>query len=600
MAAVSKINSNVVGTAYAEESSIGTLPGTPVWRSLLPNTMTDFGGQITKTARAPITDDRMRRKGQTTDLQAAGSMNHDLVQEGLQDLMQGFFFADFRKKAEVGGAGEITSVANADSSYNADSGLDVFEAGDLVFVKGCTNSANNGLKTVATAAAGKITVAETLVNEVSPPSDVTIVAVGFQFSTGDAAIDMTGDLPQLTASVKDMTEFGLIPGEFMFIGDDAASAYQFTGGQYAVSAVPAAGGADYVTGDKVAVSGGTASEAAVFEVTAVDGAVTALTLVTAGVYSGIPSNPAATTTDSAAGAGCTLTVTWAEFGGNYGFARVRSVADAGSYIVLDKTQDTFAEDTGAGKTIRVFFGRVLKNETGTNVVRRTYNIERTLGASDDSAPGQVQSEYLVGAVPNEVTFNIPTADIAKLDMAFMALDSERRTGVVGVKSGTRLGGDEEEAFNTSSNMPRVSVSLVSDTDAAPAPLYAFAQEITLMVKNNVSIDKAVGVLGGFDASYGNFDISGNFTVYFADVAAVDAVQNNSDVTVDMHMVKDNAGISFDIPLISLGDGRLNITLNQPITLPLSYDAAKGDAAVAGMDHVLLMIFWDYLPDLAAA
>lgn len=510
MAAVNKINSNVVETAYAEESSIKTLPGTPVWRPLDVNGFTDFGGSISKVSRNPFRTDRQMRKGSTVDLDAAGSINHDLVQEGLQDLLQGFFFADLRTKVEVGGSSEITNVDATGNDYEAASGLDAYEANDLVFASGFTNASNNGLKTVTAAAATSLTVSETLVNE-TPPAAAKLVQVGYQFASGDLVVDMTGDLPQLTTTVKDLTDFGLVPGEFIYIGGDSA-AFQF------------------------ATSG-------------------------------------------------------------MGFARVRSIA--ANAIVIDKCQADMAADTGTGKTIQIFFARVLKNETGTDIVRRTYNVERQLGAPDDAAPSNIQSEYLVGAVPNEMTVNVPTADKAMLDLAFVAMDVEQRDATTGVKSGTRISQVEESAFNTSSNVPLINLAIVSDTNENPTPLFAFAEEMTITVNNNVSPDKAIGVLGAFDASHGNFEVTGSITAYFVDTDSVAAVRNNSDVTMDMHLVKENAGITVDIPLMSLGDGRLDVAQNEAIRIPLTQEAAIGTGAITGFDHTLLMSFWDYLPDAAA-
>lgn len=511
MAAVNKINSNVVETAYAEESTIKTLPGTPIWYPLDVNSFTDFGGSISKVSRNPFRTDRQMRKGQTTDLEAAGTINHDLVQTGLQDILQGFFFADARTKTEFGGAGEITGVTTGPNTYTAASGLDAFEVGDLVFVTGCTNAANNGLKEVTTATGTVLTVAETLVAE-TPPAGAKIVQVGFEFTTGDLVVDVSGSLPQLTSTVKDFTEFGLVPGEFIYIGGDAAVTQFDTSGM--------------------------------------------------------------------------------------GFARCRSIA--ANAIVIDKCQADMAADTAAAKTIRVFFGRVLKNEVGTDIVRRTYNIERQLGAPDDASPSQIQSEYLIGAVPNELTVNIPTADKAMLDLAFVAMDVEQRDGVTGVKSGTRISAVEESAFNTSSNVPLINLAIVSDTDENPTPLFAFAEEMTITVNNNVSPDKAIGVLGGFDATHGNFEVTGSLTAYFMDVDSISAVRDNSDVTMDMHLAKENAGITVDIPLLALGDGRLDVAQNEAIRIPLTQEAAIGTGAITGFDHTLLMSFYDYLPDAAEA
>jgi len=509
MVAVNKINSNVVETAFAEETSIKTLPGTPIWYPLDVNSFTDFGGSISKVSRNPFRTDRQLRKGQTTDLDAAGTLNHDLVQAGLQNVLQGFFFADQRVKAEVGGASEITGVTT--STYTAASGLDVYEVGDLINASGFTNAANNGLKEVTTVTATILTVAETLVAE-TPPATAKLVAVGFEFATGDLEVDVSGSLPQLTTTAKTLTELGLVPGEFIYIGGDAAATQFDTSGM--------------------------------------------------------------------------------------GFARVRSIA--ANAIVIDKCQADMAADTAAAKTIRVFFGRVLKNETGTSIVRRTYNIERQLGAPDDASPSQIQSEYLVGAVPSELTLNIPTADKAMLDMAFVAMDVEQRTGVVGIKSGTRVSLTEESAFNTSSNVPLINLAIVSDTDENPTPLFAFAEEMSITINNNVSPDKAIGTLGGFDATHGNFEVTGSLTAYFMDVTSVNAIRANSDVTLDMHLVKENAGITVDIPLLALGDGRLDVAQNEAIRIPLTQEAAIGTGAITGFDHTLLMSFYDYLPDAAEA
>ena len=50
---------------------------------------------------------------------------------------------------------------------------------------------------------------------------------------------------------------------------------------------------------------------------------------------------------------------------------------------------------------------------------------------------------------------------------------------------------------------------------------------------------------------------------------------------------------WDIPLIALGEGRLNVEQDQPITLPLSMEAAEG-----GAGHTLLFNEFPYLPNAA--
>lgn len=508
MAQVNKIDSNSTGLRIAEEESLGVLPASPVWQVLEPNSYADFGGQITTVARNPINDSAQRKKGVTTDLDASGGFATDLTQDNLQDPLQGFFFADLRTKNEL--AVTTTDTGGATDDYEPASGGDGYTANDLLFAKNFSDSAANGLKTVT----GVPTATEVVVTPSIPTltgENGTISRVGFEFAAGDAQISTSGTLPALTATTKDLTSLGLIPGEWVFIGGDATTD-QF---------------------------------------------------------------------DSAA---------------NNGFARVRTIA--ANTIEFDKTQSTMVADTGATKTIHIYFGRVLKNELGQLIKRRTYQLERTLGAPDDAQLAQIQSEYITGAVGNELTINIPNADKVTVDLTYIGIDSEQRTAVQGLKSGTRPTLIEADAFNTSSDFSRIKLAQVIEGNAAPDPLFAFAQDLTITISNNASANKAVSVLGAFEVTRGTFDVGGSITAYFSNVTAVQAVRNNVDITLDAHLVKANQGISIDIPLLSLGDGRPNVEQDQPITLPLTMEAATGAKIDTNLDYTLLLTFWDYLPNLA--
>lgn len=508
MAQVNKIDSNSTGLRIAEEESLGVLPASPVWEVAEPNSYADFGGQITTVARNPINDSAQRKKGVTTDLDASGGFQTDLTQDNLQSLLQGFVFADLRRKDELSVATTDTGGTNDD--YEPAAGGDSYVANDLLFAKGFSDSAANGLKTVTgtpTATSVPVTPAiPTLTGETG-----IISRVGFVFASGDAVIDVTGTLPALTTTTKDLTTLDLIIGEWVFIGGDA------TANQY----------------------------------------------------------------DTAA---------------NNGFARVRSIA--ANQIEFDKTQGTMVGDTGAAKTIQIFFGRVLKNELGQLIKRRTYQLERTLGAPDDANLAQIQSEYIVGGLPNEATINIPSADKIVVDLTYIGTNNEQRTAVQGLKSGTRPSLIEADAFNTSSDFSRIKLAQVVEGNAAPDPLFAFAQDLTITLSNNASANKAVGVLGSFEVTRGTFAIGGSITAYFSNVTAVQAVRNNVDITLDAHLVKSNQGVSIDIPLLSLGDGRPNVEQDQPITLPLTMEAATGAKIDTNLDYTLLFVFWDYLPNLA--
>lgn len=297
---------------------------------------------------------------------------------------------------------------------------------------------------------------------------------------------------------------------------------------------------------------------------------------------------------------------------NNGLARVRAVT--ATTITFDKTQGTMVADNGATKTIQIFKpAALLKNETGTLIKRRSYTLERTLGANNDSDLTREQAEYLTGAIGSEFTLNVPTAEKLNVDLSFQSLRNstidENITGAntllskAAVVAGSAANAPaivEADAFNTSSDVSRIKLATFTEGTTNPAPLFAFAQELTLTLNNNLTPNKAIGVLGAFEVTAGTFEVGGSITAYFADVAAVQAVRNNADITLDAHFIKANAGISFDVPLITLGDARLNVEQDAPITLPLENAAATGAKIHPTLNHTLMIMFWDYLPAAADA
>ncbi len=282
--------------------------------------------------------------------------------------------------------------------------------------------------------------------------------------------------------------------------------------------------------------------------------------------------------------------------GNNGFMRVRSVA--ATYIEIDKSSGVMADETGTGLDIQLFFGKVIKNEVAGTIARTTFQLERTLGAPDDSLPAAIQSEYIVGSIPNEITFNIPSAEKLTTEMTFMGKDHETRSGTVGVKAGTRPTLVSGDAFNTSSDVTRVRMSVVSSTDTYNAELFAFIMEASITIRNNNTRNQAVGTVGAFDHTAGTFEVGGEITAYFTNVSALAAIRANSNVTLDIILAKNNAGYVIDIPLTTLAGGLAQLELNEAIKLPLSHEAAEATDITDTYNHTLMVVDFAYLPDAA--
>jgi hypothetical protein len=282
---------------------------------------------------------------------------------------------------------------------------------------------------------------------------------------------------------------------------------------------------------------------------------------------------------------------------NNGIKRIRSVA-AGA-ITLDKSDLAMVTEASTTETVQFFFGRVIKNELANLIVRQSFQLERQMGAPELTQPTQIQAEYVLGAFPNELEMTIDSADKINVGYSFVAITNEQVVSTTGVKSGNRVATPESDAYNTSTDFSRIKLSLVSDTDEAPAALFAFITDMKLTINNNVSLNKAVGYLGGFDATIGLFEVSAEINAYFTQIQSVQAVRQNKDVTLDYFVAKENRGFAVDMPLIALGGGLSDVQLDEPIMIPLTSDAATAVKISPNFDHTLLWVFFDYLPDAAS-
>lgn len=275
------------------------------------------------------------------------------------------------------------------------------------------------------------------------------------------------------------------------------------------------------------------------------------------------------------------------------FARVDSVSDTG--IVLDMTTNADALVDEASTTIDIFWGITIHNEKDIDkIVRTTYTIEERLGFADQEQTVP-QASYVSGCVPSEMTITIENSALSSIQYQFTGCRFYTKKGTLA--TGDRLDPWDEKGYNNANEVYLACLSIV-DTDAEttkPDPLFAYMSSGNISINNNTSENKAVGVLGNFDVSVGKFDVTASPNVYFTDVDAITAMQNNVDVGMQVIMSRNNEGIIFDIPMMGLGASIPSVSEGEPITMDLTANGAKSK-----FGYTFAFQNFPYLPDVAMA
>jgi hypothetical protein len=255
---------------------------------------------------------------------------------------------------------------------------------------------------------------------------------------------------------------------------------------------------------------------------------------------------------------------------NSGFARVSATTSVSASF--DKTTFNPVIDAGAGKSIRIFVSSFYANAINSSgIITKSYHLERQVGNDGTGT----QSQYVTGAVANEFSMSFKSKDKISADLSFIGLNSEERTGTQGIKSGARTSiASNEASYNSSLDVYRAALAPFNPAVLNSPKSIGFVTDLKFGIKNNVSALEAIGETTGFNINIGSFEVTGDLEAYFTSFAAVSAIKNNSDMTLDIIISSPNDTNSYhakiiDIPLIEIGNGKLNVVKDQAVKLPIS-------------------------------
>lgn len=397
---MSAVKTNNVSLIYAIESSLGVLPGSPVWKVVEWNSLDAFGKTIENKARRPVTKDRGRRKGTIIDSDSPAEFGEDITLDAFNDFAEGFMFSefanvefDFTHSKMVGAALNVTATGYAFGAQLSTltngtllAGKMVYTLGGaitLIYAKGYAIAGNNGLKPLDADVTGTSTEATAagLATETAP-ANAWVGVAGLR--TDDLTLTISGSTATLVSAgdITNWATYGLSAGQYIHIGSATAA-----------GAVQNAYSTNTVYGYA--------------RITSISGATLNLDKLDSHLIGG-PHSPA------------TIDVLFGRFVRN---VQVTAAADDNRYL------------------------------------ERSYQFEAAF--PDLDGVGTPAYEYSVGNYANELTLNLPLTDFVTGGFAFVGKTSEdittsRKTGASSARSPLRT-----TAIGTSTDMASITTDLVS-------------------------------------------------------------------------------------------------------------------------------------------
>lgn len=263
---VNTVSSNEVTLHVAEELCVKTLTSAdyptyePTFLPVEVNSFSDFGADLTKVMRKPLSPSRQRRKGRTVGSEAVGGWAQDIVGGAIDRMMQGFLFADAVQLAstellsDLPGTHYVSSVTADTIVVSRQAGMPKTEAflsfavNDLIMLSGFQNQANNGLHRITGVnnnASANITLTVTGITAEDAGAQA-VETVGRQYSAGALSVVVTSGIASLVGPVGAFSAAVFAPGTWIFLGGDEAVTKIGTNVGYARLGAVAADGSSVV------------------------------------------------------------------------------------------------------------------------------------------------------------------------------------------------------------------------------------------------------------------------------------------------------------------------------------------------------------------
>jgi hypothetical protein len=243
-----------------------------------------------------------------------------------------------------------------------------------------------------------------------------------------------------------------------------------------------------------------------------------------------------------------------------GFFQIESIA--ASEIVVRRTTQAWAADTGTGKTIQIFFGPWWRNVPGTHADYREPSYTLEMSAPGAGSGDTVAYAYGLGSCVGQVEISAPSEDKVVTAMSFVGTNVTAYTTVRATGASAALEPLGSAAFTTADQVRRLRVAKNVDETGVQSDILDWKLTIGKSVKPQVQ----QGTLGARRMVFGDFSAMLDLTAIFVDTNICDAIRANTTCAFDVALRSTDCTVLFDMPSFDPMGGAPDIKENEAVTL----------------------------------
>ncbi len=246
----------------------------------------------------------------------------------------------------------------------------------------------------------------------------------------------------------------------------------------------------------------------------------------------------------------------------FGYATIKSFGTG--QIVFENLDAALKFDdlTAPTTALDLLFGKFIRNVAvdDADFLERSFQFEAEFPNLQDPGPGD-EFQYSKGNFCDTAAFSLPLSDKATISFGFLGTDTDDPTIIRKAGASTALEPVLTASFNTSADIAKLRIQDLDDTG-----ITTDFKSLTITLNNNVSAEKVLGTVGAKFLNTGNFEVDFEAELLFTSSTVVNRISNNTTVSLDFVIKNVEGTIAVEIPSMTLGDGALNLAVNESVKI----------------------------------